>query len=626
MNVSAYTKKRGSLYLIKLIEKLLHNHDISLIRVLTLVSLITAALSISVAPGLDKSSIDSALYVLNRLPFTYWMGVSALLSAFLLCFSKKSCLRSHIVVLVMVSVIYVELPRLMYENGFQIEYFHQAQIFHVLNYGGVSDPKYPYPPASVAHAIFSAIFIKVTGLQVEYAVSHVLPILLRLALAIMMLSMATYFKSLRYGLYLLIIAPLYVLISDTEPSFANHYIFVLPLYATFTYLMIKSDYEQQPQSYVFLSLIASAIVFSHIYFATLITISLFAHFFFNKLAERTGNLEIPYTLTPIVIFLLWHGYISEWSIQAFYKELNYVLLPAIDRFLAFEVNPLIYFFKAEERYGSILIKSDYRSLLMLKNIIVLAINIIVLGIITHALFHVFREGGFKKTALNLLTRSITYLWGFSILFLTIFGLTGTAHPQRVLEAFIIPNCCLALLLLRSLEKDLKFFKRWEAKKRVAPITIVILALTLIIVFFMPFKIIAYWGTSLTYIGFSQKSIHEAEFLSKYGSSELDIHYIGPTPYWFLTEIVNKWAYASTYSLNGQEGEHYFTGTIENMKYSLSVKRPHYVYFSSSSLFAMRAKYAIEPLLNNFIKDYVDLMNKANAVYMNSLTESIVYVP
>jgi len=41
---------------------------------------------------------------------------------------------------------------------------------------------------------------------------------------------------------------------------------------------------------------------------------------------------------------------------------------------------------------------------------------------------------------------------------------------------------------------------------------------------------------------------------------------------------------------------------------------------------MRAKYAVELLLDNFTKEYVDLMNQANTVYMNSLTESIIYVP
>jgi|GEM_PF-5061222 len=95
--------------------------------------------------------------MLNRPPFTYWAGVGALVSAFYYAFLRKNYSRSRIVALVIASVIYVELPRLI-----------------------------------VAHAIFSAIFIEVAGLQVELAVSHILPILLRLALAITMLSMATH--------------------------------------------------------------------------------------------------------------------------------------------------------------------------------------------------------------------------------------------------------------------------------------------------------------------------------------------------------------------------------------------------------------------------------------------------
>ena len=613
------------MYLINSVKKSSHNYDIRLIRTLILVSFITAALSMLIAPGLDKSSTDSAFYVLNRLPFVYWAGVVALALALLLCFSQRSCSWSHIVVLVMASVMYVELPRLMYKNGFQNEYFHQAQIFHVLNYGGVTDPKYPYPVGDVAHAIFSAIFIEVAGLQADFTVSHVLPILLRLALAISMLGMATHFNSLKHGLHFLIIAPLYVLISDTEPSFANHYIFVLPLYVWLTYLIIKLEDERRPRSHIFMLLIASAIVFSHIYFATLIAVSLFVHLFFNKLIRRIGSLNTSYTLTPIVIFLLWHGYMSEWSIQAFYKEINHALLPAIDRFLAFEVNPLTYLFKAEERYGSILIKSDYRSILMLKSLIVLTINIIMLSIIICALFYVIHEEGFKKTVLNLLARRITYLWGFSALFLTIYGLTGTAHPQRVLEAFIIPNCGLAMLLLRSLEKDLKIFKRCEAEKRVAPIAIIVLALTLVIVFFIPFKIIAHWGTSLTYIGFSQKSIHEAEFVVTYGNPSMHIHYVGPNPHWFLTEIIGKWPSSCTFDLNGREGDTYFTETLINIERSLNMRGQHCICYSLSSLFAMRAKYAMESLLDSFTKDHEELINKTNVIYMNSATEGICYV-
>ena len=606
----------------------MHNHNARSILALTFISLITLALSILTVPSIDKSSIDSTFYVLNRLPSIYWVGVGALvLALLLLCFSRKSCSPGHMVALIIASVVYMELPRLMYESCFQVEYFHQAQVFHVLNYGRVTDPRYPYPVADVAHAIFSAILIDVTGLQAEYTIGHVLPILLRLVLALAMLSMATHFKTSKYGLFFLVMAPLYVFISDTEPSFANHYIFVLPFYAIFIYLMIKFENEQRPRLYILLLLMASTIVFSHIYFATLIAISLFAHFFFNKVTKRAGNLNIPCTLTPIVIFLLWHGYLCEWSIQTFYKEINDALLPAIDRFLMFEINPLTYFFMAEGRYGSIPIKSDYLNVLLLKNFIVLAVNIVMLCILLYTLFQLFREQGFRKTALNLSTKRITYLWGFSALFLAIYGLTGTAHPQRVLETFSISNCGLTLFL-SSLERDLKTFKELKAKAKrdVTSITVIILVATLILVSFITLKIVTHWGTSLTYMGFFQKSIHEAEFLSKYGNSELSIHYVGPTPYWFLTEIVNKWAGAWTFSLNGQEGEHYFTETIANIKYSLSIKSPHYVYFSSSSLFAMRAKYALEPLLDNFTEEYVDLLNQANTVYMNSLTESIIYVP
>jgi hypothetical protein len=81
-----------------------------------------------------------------------------------------------------------------------------------------------------------------------------------------------------------------------------------------------------------------------------------------------------------------------------------------------------------------------------------------------------------------------------------------------------------------------------------------------------------------------------------------------------------------YDLNGPEEETYFTETLTNIERSLNTTEEHYIYYSLSSLFAMRAKYFIEPLLDNFIKSYEKRLDRASLVYTNSLTENIIYVP
>jgi hypothetical protein len=159
-----------------------------------------------------------------------------------------------------------------------------------------------------------------------------------------------------------------------------------------------------------------------------------------------------------------------------------------------------------------------------------------------------------------------------------------------------------------------------------PPSLTILVATLICILLIPLKILAYWSTSLTYIGFSQKYLHQVLFMAKFGDHRMHIHYVGPTPYWFLTEITSRWPGSFVYDLNGPEGEIYFTGTLTNIECSLNATEEHYIYYSLSSLFAMRAKYFIEPLLDNFTKSYEKLLSKAFLIYINSLTENIVYVP
>jgi hypothetical protein len=78
-------------------------------------------------------------------------------------------------------------------------------------------------------------------------------------------------------------------------------------------------------------------------------------------------------------------------------------------------------------------------------------------------------------------------------------------------------------------------------------------------------------------------------------------------------------------LNGPEGEVYFTGTIANIENSLNMSESHHIYYSLSSLRAMRAKYDIENLLNAFIESFDKLSSKTNVIYVNSMTEKLCYI-
>jgi len=595
----------------------------SLVKFLSLSSMFLLVVSTAFLPLLDKSSFNSAFSVVENLPPAYWLGVAMISSALILCLFIKDSLTGYTVLCVVLSVAYIELPRLMYVNAFQMECFHQAQIYHVLNTGSVTDPDYPFPVADVAHAIFSAVFIDILGLKPDFLVSHVLPFIFRLVLSLAGLCLVTRNVAGWPRLPLLISIPLYIAICDTEPSFSNHYIFVLPLYTFLTFLTLSIDERKNGETFVLFVVIFSAIVFSHIYFATLIAISIFIYAVSSTILKRFNHFP-SYVLTPIVIFLLWHGYLCEWSIEGFFAEINSVLLPAMERFASFEINLWRVVEKTGERFGSISVKADYQSMVWLKWLIIFYLNLIMLLLVAFALIQSSRQLGFKRVLRNLLSRNITYLWLLSTFFLVIFAFTTAVHPQRVLEAFIIPNCGFTLMIL----KNIKYANNASQNVMLsAPRKIFITALSLLLllsVASMPLKVVSHWSTALTYIGFTKKSITQIEFLAEYGN-QVSIHYIGFEPYYFLKEILSTWPAAGTYSLNGPEGDEYFNVSISNINQSLAMKNPHYIYFSISNQMSLNAKYAMEQYFSKFIDEFDSLKNKANVVYMNSVTESICYI-
>ncbi|PUA31613.1 MAG: hypothetical protein B7O98_08935 [Zestosphaera tikiterensis] len=269
---------------------------------------------------IDKVLIADASYVFRNLPYTFYLGF-AIVNVLLVVFIYIAIKHGHVypflfTFAIMLYMLYLEYPRLLYPNAFQIEYFHQAQIYHALNYGMVTDPGYSFPRSDVAHAIWTASLIMLTDMPKDFSVSYVAPILVRLALIVIACSMVLKYSeniSNHFACVLILALPLYILISDTEPLFINHYSYALPLYLLLLYVVSRRDLNLEHRlvsHFILLVFIVASITITHIYFAATTILAFLAILFFRILRGNKAPVFQLYILSAI-IYSIWHGMASS---------------------------------------------------------------------------------------------------------------------------------------------------------------------------------------------------------------------------------------------------------------------------------------------------------------------------
>jgi len=567
--------------------------------------------SIPYSRYIDKTLMDGASYILESLPWMFYLGFT--LTIITLGWSILSE-RKHIYIIAMLLfLLYLEYPRFLYPNAFQIEYFHQTQVYHVVNYGTVTDPGYSFPKSDVSHAIFTASYIMIAGLQKDFVVSYVVPLLVKIALLILAYALSIKLSEvIRFKLYRVLIMslPLYILISDTEPLFINHCSYVLPLYLFLLYIISRRDLNIEPSSrYAHIILIllgVSSLTITHIYFSTAATLAIFVALLFNVRRDKTPTMS-PYLL-PIIVYAMWHGMVSEWSIGTFTSELR-ILSTAFTRLITFQLNPLKPLEHVEERFGTIPIKPDYQLYFMLKWLDVLILQGLMIILVISSILLT------RRRLTNLLLRMDgTFFMLIAIIIFVVLVGTFIAHPQRILEHLVLTLAIFTIVIIRLTEHS----KRTKWVKVIAQLIVFTIMLS------APLKLIHYWGTSLTYIGFPQKTIYMLSYFAQHTENPIDkpIHFVGTTPYWFLTEIVAHKQHFYPISLNGPEGCQVFEETLDKLTASVFFREPHYILIDLTTTLTMRSKYMFEPYIQDFIGYMMHLSLYANIVFAIEPTHMI----
>ena len=586
-----------------------------------IVGLLTIISTFQLKP-IDKTLFDKASYILDKLPLSFYANFSlvivaiavSLIIGYLDNFSKITLY--FYLFFALMYLLLLEFPRFLYPNAFQGEYFHQAQIYHVLNIGTVTDPGYISPKADVAHAIFGATFILVSRLPKNFTISHVLPIIVKLALLVIVCTTSiSLFRTSRefiekVYILLTLTLPLYVIVSDTEPLFINHYSYAMPLYALLLYEVLRRDVMQEPRMVrhvIILIIIALGLLITHLYYATLLMLTLFLLIGTSLLrnGRSTKAVALSY-LSLMLAYFLWHAIASQWTMEKVKAELN-ILSTAVKRLVDLRLGLAKLITSVEQRFGSIPVKEDYLLYLKLKlyNIVILQVSVVILIMLITLVYS-------RNLVKELFQRDTTIFALLSAIFFFIYAGTYTAHPQRVLEHFVLSLSALVALVVYLVRKANKIIK------------VVTLTIILIIVSSLSLKLVHYWGTSLTYIGFPFKTVYMLYFLGKFTKQKLPmpIYYVGPNPYWFLTEIVSHKEHLRLISLNGPSNSVMFTAIIRNLNTSLNITGAHYIIIDLSPILSMRAKYKFEPYIDGFIRDLLSLASKANIVFNVGVTHMI----
>jgi hypothetical protein len=454
---------------------------------------------------------------------------------------------------------YLEMPRLLYTNTFQTEYFHQAQVYHVANYGVVTDPGYSFPKSDVSHAITAASLALVSGVNLDFIVGNLSPLCLKFIMVLLAALLVTSFgKNLQTNCKIFLMTiPLFVIVCDTELLATNHYAYALPLYMMLIFLLLKKGVVATSKSgwLIMLSITTSTLIITHIYFATVIiapflVVSLINQYKGKLVASKPVTLYLSLGAT----FGLWHGIACDWSLQSFVSEYS-LFSRAFTSLISGEIIPFAAIDSVQDRYGSIPVIDDYFSFFMLKwSSFVIMIALVSIIVIVLLLYN-------RKNFAKIKNHEILYFSLISIICFLFFVGTYTAHIQRISEHLVITFAGLVTLLLFLIGHELNHSR---IQKILLVSAIMIFALT-------PFKLVTYWGTSLTYMGLSEKSIDSTNWLASNTENPISqpICFVGSTPYWLLTDIVSTKQSPYVISLNGPDGSEYFNDSLNAINASLS---------------------------------------------------------
>lgn len=562
--------------------------------VLTFLSGLGLVISWYYSWAVDEKPLSIPGFVSSLSPF-YWIFLPiCLVALFYVAWRGREKLTA---ILILFLAIYAEFPRLVFTQPYQLEAFHQAQVYHVISEGSALSSGYPPPQGDVNHSILWAMSQLVTGVDARIIVLYIAPVFLIASSALI--------------LYALFRKPLGVLWSSAltvfflafgfEVIYTNHYGQIFPYYAIFWPLLsrLTNSKVNGRRYFVLLIIVTTALTFTHIG----ASLSLSLNLLLASLAIYFGAFVIQ-TKLPVKGSI---GRLAMVCSLLLWGIFNPVYRGTVRVRLEMMFNGFTSLFKLGfpglefpyERFPAAMVP-EYSLLLNLKFILVFTFALIIpIALSFMAFYAISRREGAGSGRRNLLSvmkekianstffSLIACSWLFHVGLIAV-GIAGGWAIERWFQFSIIVVLVYIATILASLRKrDLKKLSK-----------VMIMAAIL----FMLVGIHVKWDVTFTYLQIPNRSILLNKFTYEHSGSELLYTSVGsPGPHLYKELYGPKtWV---------------FMEAVDVLQ--ASVINTTFLVIDSGVVRSIEAKYTFDrPLLESFQEFFANQSQRMNVVYVN----------
>lgn len=547
---------------------------------------------------IDEKPLSILGFISSLSPF-YWVFMPiCLIALFYAAAHGREKLTAFLILLL---GIYAELPRLIFTQPYQLESFHQAQVYHVVSNGSTLDSSYPMPQSGVMHSILWAESQLVTGVDARLIVLYIAPVLLVSFSALILYALLR--KQL--GILLSSALSVFFLAFGVEVIYTNHYGQIFPYYAIFWPLLSRSATSRVGgrRYIVLLFIVSAALAFTHIGASfslslDLLLVSLVLYFLaYIRHTQFSFRGSIGY-LAMACYLLLWDVFNPSMGTQVTDR-----LVMMVESFTNLINLDFLGLQAPSTRFNASMVPL-YRVLLNLKFILVFTFSFIIPAAFTLMLLHKTstRVMGTRSRIKNI-PSEIKERMANSPFFTVIFcswllhvgligiGLAGGWGIERWAQLSIIIVLVYISTILTSLRK--------KDQKKLGKLMIMAAIL------FMLLGIQVKWDVTFTYIQIPNKSISLGRFTYLHSGPELIYtSAIGGDPLLFR-------------QLYGPKTRVWEEGVALDDLFEAPIVNQSFLLVDSGVTGSMQAKYRFDkPLLEVFREFYNNQTQRMNVVYVN----------
>ena len=565
--------------------------------VLTFLSALGLVISWYHSWAVDEKPLSIPGFVSSLSPF-YWIFLPICLVALLyVAWRGREKLTA---VLILLLAIYAELPRLVFTQPYQLEAFHQAQVYHVIREGSALGSSYPMPQGEVNHSILWAISQLVTGIDARIMVLYIAPVFLVAFSALI--------------LYALFRKPLGILLSSAlavfflgfgfEVIYTNHYGQIFPYYAMFWPLLSRWTTSKVGgrRYFILLFIVTTALTFTHIGASLSLSLTLllaslgiyFGAFIIQTKLPVRGSIG---RLAMVCNLLLW-GVLNPVFGRTVGGRLQ-MMFNGFTNLFRLSFQGLEY---PHVRFPAMMV-SEYSLLLNLKSILVFIFALVLPAALSFMVFYATSrgEGGGsrgrnplsmmkEKIANSTFFSLIACSWLFHVGLIAVGIAGGWAIGRWFQFSIIVVLVYIATILVSLRKKDLKKLGK-----------VMIIAAIL----FMLVGIHPKWDVTFTYIQIPNRSILLNKFTYQHSGPEL-VYTSMISPHHDL--------YRELYGPKTQVSVERVS--LNDLLQAPIVNQP-FLIVDSGVVGSMEAKYTFDrPLLEIFQEFYANQSQRMNVVYVN----------